>query len=64
MKLHKTEKIDNDWRRKAVPGGWLYYAEMLIHPDEGQSDWHIQGATYVPDPAAEHVRNARGEVTP
>ena len=64
MKLHEVEDIGGDWRRMAVPGGWSYFAETCVVVGNGDGgswqEYHIEGAHYVPDPTAEHVREANG----
>ena len=64
MKLHEIENVGGDWCRKAVPGGWMYFVKRftIVRNGYGESwkNWCIEGATYVPDPTAEHVREAAG----
>lgn len=57
MEMGELQEVTDQFKIRAVPGGWIYYQQMtdleVTYPQTGGSDetniyrWH---ATFVPDP--------------
>lgn len=58
LKMHEAQTIDAFTSRVAVPSGWTYIRHHLLTDDTGRYCGTQVTSVFVPDPHAEHVKDA------